>query len=136
MWAWQVYVCRGCGAKLRQTLRHRLVVCLPLALIGTTIQIVGAQSQSPPLVIAGAAVTGIALAVMLYFDRVRVVSPGPFCTNCEYDLTAVPEGVVCPECGAHRNTPHYSSRATQSEHLPVRYSIDTRLFLAEQSDRT
>jgi hypothetical protein len=77
------------------------VLCLGCA----GVQFAAAAWQSHLTVLVSAVFAFAACFVLLFLDRIVLVSRGPFCTKCEYDLSVV-EGSVCPECGTERPKAH------------------------------
>jgi hypothetical protein len=103
-WFWRPWVCRGCGAKLRFAPRPRQA-CFAVIITGGILLVGGGAVYSREMTIVGGLLATGAAFAFPWVDCVVVVSRGPFCTNCEYDLTAG-EGDACPECAASRLSPH------------------------------
>jgi hypothetical protein len=98
-WAWEGFICRGCGAKLASNWKRRRILLLTVVpatfLLAGTLWILGYRGGTALVVI----LFNIAQLVYSVLDRPRLIAPGPFCTACAYDLSAVPAGSPCPECG-------------------------------------
>ena len=93
-----MWVCPGCGAALRPSRVHA-ALWGGLALLGIALHLTAMRRGWAWFDLGGLIMTFCGLAVFLLRVRTVVVTEGPCCPACLYDLSKLPAGTPCPECG-------------------------------------
>lgn len=105
--AWQGRVCPTCGAMVRNAMAGRIAGAGLMFLAVLGIFLVPRGGWKPVLMVPQLAALFIILATAY---RMRLVSRGPYCPHCHYDISTSPDA-ACPECG---RTPPWRSRMCPS----------------------
>jgi hypothetical protein len=95
------WVCMTCRARIGVPKKRLASTCLIIGCLGWIAAIVAIWIDQPALcaVLAALSMALVFVSQVLVRAKPFVVSTGPYCRNCGYDLSKLPEATACPECG-------------------------------------
>jgi hypothetical protein len=95
---WFRFACEGCGTVLRPC-KARALVAYGAIVAGVGMAITGKAQRADGLATAGGALAVGGFVAMLFPPRLRAAGERGRCPWCMYDLSGLPPGAACPECG-------------------------------------